>query len=50
MAGSRGGALHGNRGSIRARNFFSSSSRIAMQKAADELATLIDNLIKNEMK
>lgn len=50
MAGSRGGALHGNRGSIRARNFFSSGSRTAMQKAADELATLIDDLIKNEIK
>ena len=40
----------GRRGSIRARDFFSTSSHTAMQKAAGELATLIDNLIKQEMK
>ena len=40
----------GRRGSIRARNFFSNSSHTAMQKAAGELATLIDNLLKQDMK
>jgi hypothetical protein len=41
---------YGNRGSIRARNFFSTSSHQAMRKAADELTQLIDNLIKQETR
>jgi hypothetical protein len=49
-AGSRGGHLSGNRGRISPRNFFSTSSHTAMQKAARELTTLIDDLIKKEMK
>lgn len=48
-AGTRGGRLSGNRGSIRARNFFADSSHRAMQQAADQLAKLIDDLIKQEL-
>lgn len=48
-AGSRGGRLSGNRGRIKARNFFSNSSHTAMQKAADELSKLIDELVRKEM-
>jgi hypothetical protein len=40
----------GARGHIAPRNFFSTSSHTAMQKAASELTQLIDELIKNEMK
>jgi hypothetical protein len=42
MAGSRGGRLSGNRGSIAARNFFSGTGERALTKAAENLATLID--------
>lgn len=42
MAGSRGGRLSGNRGSIAARNFFRGAGERALMKAADNLATLID--------
>lgn len=42
MAGTRGGRLSGNRGSIAARNFFSGAGNRALMKAADNLATLID--------
>jgi len=38
----------GNRGSIAARNFFSSSSRQALQQAAAELDKLIDDMIRKE--
>ena len=38
----------GNRGSIAARNFFSSSSHRALQQAAAELDKLIDDMIKKE--
>jgi hypothetical protein len=38
----------GNRGSIAARNFFSSSSRQALQQAAAELDKLIDEMISKE--
>jgi hypothetical protein len=38
----------GNRGSIAARNFFSSSSRQALQQAAAELDKLIDDMISKE--
>ena len=54
--GSQGGHRYGNsintgnRGSIKARNFFGSSSHQAMQRAAVELTALIDDLIKKEMK
>lgn len=37
---------YGNRGSIAARNFFSSSSQRAIQQAAAELDNLIDKMIK----
>ena len=47
-AGSRNGHLSGNRGSISARNFFGDSSHAAMQRAADMLTTLIDEMIKQE--
>ena len=42
MAGTRGGRLSGNRGSIAARNFFSGAGERALAQAADNLATLID--------
>lgn len=41
-AGTRGGVLHGNRGSIAARNFFGPSAENALEKAANNLASLID--------
>lgn len=40
----------GNRGQIAPRNFFGTSSHVAMQKAAEQLDTLIDELIKKELK
>ena len=49
-AGTRGGHLSGNRGSIAARNFFSTSSHKAMQQAAADLDKLIDDMIKKEFK
>ena len=56
--GSQGGDVNkygkttntGRRGNIAPRNFFSTSSHTAMQKAASELSKLIDDLIKQEMK
>lgn len=56
--GSQGGNLQkygkttntGRRGNIAPRNFFSTSSHTAMMKAAEQLRTLIDDLIKEEMK
>jgi hypothetical protein len=41
-AGTRGGRLSGNRGSIAARNFFRGAGERALAQAADNLATLID--------
>ena len=41
-AGTRGGRLHGSRGSIAARNFFGPSASNALMRAADNLSTLID--------
>ena len=46
-AGTRGGTLHGNRGSIAARNFFSTKGQPAMMKAVDQLANLIDTELMN---
>lgn len=40
----------GNRGSVAPRNFFATSSHKAMQHAAEQLDSLIDELIKKEMK
>lgn len=40
----------GNRGLIAPRNFFSTSSHTAMQKAAEQLSILIDDMIKKELK
>lgn len=40
----------GNRGSIAPRNFFATSSHKAMQQAAEQLDSLIEELIKKEMK
>ena len=40
----------GNRGQIAPRNFFGTSSHAAMQKAAEQLDTLIDELIIKELK
>ena len=50
IAGTRGGHLSGNRGSIAARNFFSTSSHKVMQQAAADLDKLIDDMIKKEFK
>ena len=47
-AGTRGGRLSGNRGSIAPRNFFGNSSHRALQQAAAELDKLIDEMIKQE--
>ena len=49
-AGTRGGRLSGNRGRIAPRNFFATSSHTAMQKAAEQLSTLIDEMIKKEIR
>jgi len=43
MAGTRGGRLHGNRGSIAPRNLFSRTATPKMNRAADRLAQLIDS-------
>ena len=40
----------GNRGSIAARSFFATSSQQAMEQAAEQLDTLIEDLIKQELK
>lgn len=56
--GSRGGNLQkygktintGNRGRIGARNFFPESSHTAMQSASEQLARLIDMMIKQELQ
>lgn len=40
----------GNRGAISARSFFATSSQRAMEKAAEQLDVLIEDLIKKEMK
>ena len=40
----------GNRGSIAARNFFGTSSQQAMEKAAEQLDLLIQDLIKQELQ
>mgnify|MGYP006974590910 CR=1 FL=1 len=39
----------GNRGSITARHFFADSSQKAMEKAAEQLDALIEDLIKKEI-
>lgn len=40
----------GARGRIAPRNFFANSSQTAMMKAAEQLGTLIDEMIKNEIR
>ena len=40
----------GNRGAIGPRAFFATSSHTAMQKAAEQLSTLIDEMIKKEIR
>lgn len=50
MAGSRNGRFNGNRGRIASRNFFSNNSQQIMQRAADDLSQLIDELIKKELR
>lgn len=42
QAGTRGGRLHGNRGAIAARNFFGGTAEGALERAANNLAALID--------
>lgn len=39
----------GRRGSIAARNFFATSSQQAMEKAAEQLDKMIEDLIKKEL-
>ena len=46
-AGTRGGRLSGNRGSIAPRNFFTGAATPALQQAADNLANLIDTELEN---
>lgn len=41
---------YGARGRIAPRNFFANSSQTAMMKAAEQLGTLIDEMIKNEIR
>jgi hypothetical protein len=48
MAGSRGGHLTGNRGSITARNWFGNASMREMQAVAGTMQELIDKIIKEE--
>jgi hypothetical protein len=54
--GSQGGTKYGKtintgrRGNIAPRNFFGSSSHRAMQKAADQLSILIDQMIQKVIK
>lgn len=47
-AGTRNGRIHGNRGSIAARNWFPSSGQRAMNAAAQYIADEIDRLIAEE--
>lgn len=47
MAGTRSGRLHGNRGTIAARNFFGRAGTPALMKAADSLAAMIDTELEN---
>ena len=47
-AGTRNGRLHGNRGSIAARNWFPSSGQRAMNAAAQYIIDEIDRLIADE--
>ena len=47
-AGTRNGRLHGNRGSIAARNWFSSSGQKAINAAAQYITDEIDRLIDEE--
>ena len=46
-AGTRGGRLSGNRGSIAARNFFRGAAEPALQKAVNNLAMMIDTELVN---
>lgn len=47
MAGTRGGRISGNRGSIAPRNFFKAKGDRALVQAADALANLIDTELMN---
>ena len=47
VAGTRNGRVHGNRGSIAARNFFGRAGTPALMKAADNLAAMIDTELEN---
>jgi hypothetical protein len=50
QAGTRSESMGGNRGRIAARNFFGNRSHQEMEKAAQNLVTLIDELIKQELQ
>ncbi len=41
-AGTRNGRLHGNRGVLAPRNMFAPAASIALERASDKLALLID--------
>ena len=47
MAGSRGGRLSGNRGSIAPRNWFRGATERQLTQAVDKLANLIDTELEN---
>lgn len=50
VAGTRGGRLHGNRGSIAPDNWFGQNSHREMEKASENFVLLIDELIKQELR
>lgn len=47
MAGTRNGRLHGNRGVLAPRNFFGSAATVALERASNRLAELIDAELEN---
>lgn len=47
QAGTRSGRLHGNRGLIAPRNIFAPSAKVALEKASENLAILIDTELMN---
>lgn len=50
QAGTRGGRLSGNRGEIAARNFFGRLGNVAITKAVDNLANMVDEELEKIME
>ena len=50
QAGTRGGHLSGNRGTLPAKHFFRSYGERALERAAEHLGTLIDTELENILK